>query len=163
MSAAAVEPLPAEAASCAAECCRISPAAKTPGTQVRIQMSVTPPAKHTAATRSQPDERTLMRGFHDTSQAADDIVHHYYSTSMLIHRIAGEAEPARDGYVSGGTRRNLDWVAPHTRWGGDVDESERLLLADAQTSGGLLIAGSVPCGVAIGELIANAGLTLVVG
>jgi hypothetical protein len=66
-SAAAAESLRAEAASCAAECCRISPAAKTPGMQVRIQMSVTPPANHT--TRSQPDKRTLMRGFHDTSHA----------------------------------------------------------------------------------------------
>ncbi|MGH3970905.1 MAG: selenide, water dikinase SelD [Mycobacterium sp.] len=74
----------------------------------------------------------------------------------------GAREALRDGFVSGGTRRNLDWVAPHTRWGG-VDESERLLLADAQTSGGLLIAGEVPGAVVIGELVANTGMELVVG
>ena len=38
---------------------------------------------------------------------------------------------ARDGYVSGGTRRNLDWVRPHADLVG-VDEDEALLLADAQ-------------------------------
>ena len=75
----------------------------------------------------------------------------------------GAREAVRDGYVSGGTRRNLDWVAPHTQWGGHVDQSERLLLADAQTSGGLLIAGEVPGAVVIGELIADAGTALAVG
>lgn len=45
----------------------------------------------------------------------------------------------RDGVVPGGTRRNLDYVAPHLHWDG-IDEIERLLLCDAQTSGGLLIA-----------------------
>ena len=67
-------------------------------------------------------------------------------------------EGARDalaaGYVSGGTRRNLEWVDPHIRWGGRAatDEGERLLLADAQTSGGMLIAGEVPGYPVIGEL-----------
>jgi selenide, water dikinase len=75
----------------------------------------------------------------------------------------GAREAVREGYVSGGTRRNLDWVAPHTQWGSRVQESERLLLADAQTSGGLLIAGEIPGAVVIGELIADTGVPLVVG
>ena len=54
----------------------------------------------------------------------------------------GAREALRDGYVSGGTRRNLDWVRPHLR--AAVDEDELLLLADAQTSGGLLVVGEVP-------------------
>jgi selenide,water dikinase len=68
-------------------------------------------------------------------------------------------EGARDaldaGFVSGGTRRNLEWVAPHVNWGGRTasDEGERLLLADAQTSGGLLVAGEVAGSPIIGELI----------
>ena len=68
-------------------------------------------------------------------------------------------EGARDaldaGYVSGGTRRNLEWVSPHVGWGGRTatDERERLLLADAQTSGGLLVAGEVPGSPIIGELV----------
>jgi selenide,water dikinase len=64
----------------------------------------------------------------------------------------GAHEAVRDGFVSGGTHRNLAWVAPHTSWGSRVDEAQRLLLADAQTSGGLLIAGEVPGGTVIGEL-----------
>jgi selenide,water dikinase len=55
------------------------------------------------------------------------------------------------GYLSGGTRRNLDWVKPHTDFGG-LGEDEQLLLADAQTSGGLLLAGEIPGGTVIGEL-----------
>jgi selenide, water dikinase len=75
----------------------------------------------------------------------------------------GAREAVRDGYVSGGTRRNLDWVAPHTQWGRHVSESERLLLADAQTSGGLLLAGEIPGAPVIGELIPDTGTPLVVG
>lgn len=40
----------------------------------------------------------------------------------------------------GGSRRNLEWVSPWTRFDDAVAQSDRLLLADAQTSGGLLIA-----------------------
>ncbi len=47
---------------------------------------------------------------------------------------------AEAGLVPGGTRRNLDFVSPHTTWKGDVGEEERLIACDAQTSGGLLIA-----------------------
>jgi selenide,water dikinase len=80
-----------------------------------------------------------------------------------VRYLDGAREAVRDGYVSGGTRRNLDWVAPHTQWGRHVDESERLLLADAQTSGGLLIAGEIPGAPVIGELVASTGVALVVG
>lgn len=75
----------------------------------------------------------------------------------------GAPEAARDGYVSGGTRRNLDWVSPHVRFAPLVKELDRLLLADAQTSGGLLIAGEVPGGVVIGELLEAGDTPLIVG
>src|SRR5690349_415008 len=65
------------------------------------------------------------------------------------------------GYVSGGTRRNLDWVRPHADLTA-VDEDEALLLADAQTSGGLLVAGEIPGAPVIGELVAFTGQTIVV-
>jgi selenide,water dikinase len=61
---------------------------------------------------------------------------------------------AAEGFVSGGTRRNLDWVRPHLDADG-VPELELLLLADAQTSGGLLVAGEVPGGTVIGEFVAE--------
>jgi selenide,water dikinase len=66
----------------------------------------------------------------------------------------GAREAVRDGYVSGGTRRNLEWVAPFTDFG-DTDADTRILLADAQTSGGLLVAGEVPGAPVIGELVAR--------
>ncbi|WP_432904818.1 selenide, water dikinase SelD [Micromonospora matsumotoense] len=66
--------------------------------------------------------------------------------------LPGARAAVRDGYVSGGTRRNLDWVAPWTGFG-STGEEDRLLLADAQTSGGLLLAGEVPGGTVIGELL----------
>ena len=44
--------------------------------------------------------------------------------------------------IPGGSTRNLEFVEPHTRFAADVSATDRLILADAQTSGGLLI--SVP-------------------
>ena len=55
------------------------------------------------------------------------------------------------GYVPGGSRRNLDWVRPHVD--AAVSEDELVLLADAQTSGGLLVAGEVPGYPVVGELV----------
>ena len=49
-------------------------------------------------------------------------------------------ELAAQGVLPGGSRRNLAWVSEWTRFDDDVAESDRLLLADAQTSGGLLVA-----------------------
>src|SRR5699024_6553853 len=59
---------------------------------------------------------------------------------MVLDRAAvplvdGAAEALRDGFVSGGTRRNLEWVRAHLRTSSDVTEEDLLLLADAQTSG----------------------------
>jgi selenium donor protein len=42
--------------------------------------------------------------------------------------------------VPGGTRDNLAFVEPHITWEEEVSQTQKLLLADAQTSGGLLIA-----------------------
>ncbi|WP_431961277.1 selenide, water dikinase SelD [Actinacidiphila sp. bgisy160] len=72
--------------------------------------------------------------------------------ASAVPYLDGAGAAAADGYVSGGTRRNLAWVAPHTDFGG-ADEVTRLLLADAQTSGGLLVAGEVPGAPVIGELV----------
>ncbi|MFY1586077.1 selenide, water dikinase SelD [Micromonospora sp. WMMD734] len=66
--------------------------------------------------------------------------------------LPGARAAVRDGHVSGGTRRNLDWVSPWTGFG-LTGETDQLLLADAQTSGGLLLAGEVPGGTVIGELL----------
>ena len=83
--------------------------------------------------------------------------------AAAVPYLAGARDSAAAGYVSGGTRRNLDWVRPHLDPGG-YDELELLLLADAQTSGGLLVAGEVPGGTVIGELVPARpdGATLVI-
>ena len=71
--------------------------------------------------------------------------------------IEGAADALRAGYIPGGSRRNLDWVRPHADLAG-VTEEDLLLLADAQTSGGLLLAGEIPGATVIGELVpARAG------
>ncbi|RVX46388.1 selenophosphate synthase [Nonomuraea polychroma] len=72
--------------------------------------------------------------------------------ARVVPLMEGAREAVRDGYVPGGSRRNLEWVAPHTDIG-TTDEETLLLLADAQTSGGLLIAGEIPGAPVIGELI----------
>ncbi len=95
-------------------------------------------------------------------------LHKLARASGVTARVDAAAVPyldgARDalaaGYVSGGTRRNLDWVRPHLD-AGPAGEDELLLLADAQTSGGLLVAGEVPGYPVIGELVpAVDGVTL---
>lgn len=53
--------------------------------------------------------------------------------------LAGVEALARADVIPGGTRRNHAGVADVVRWGG-LDEVHQLMLADAQTSGGLLIA-----------------------
>ncbi len=45
-----------------------------------------------------------------------------------------------EGLCPGGTRRNLRYAAPDVDFAPRIGEAEQLLLADAQTSGGLLIA-----------------------
>ncbi|MEK7850260.1 MAG: AIR synthase-related protein, partial [Deltaproteobacteria bacterium] len=51
-------------------------------------------------------------------------------------------EYVRDDIVPGGTKANLDFVNPCVQWGDGVSEDAKLVLSDAQTSGGMLI--SVP-------------------
>ena len=51
--------------------------------------------------------------------------------------LPGVRELAESGIAPGGSRRNRDWVAPSVDAGG-FGEVDVLLLADAQTSGGLL-------------------------
>jgi selenide,water dikinase len=71
--------------------------------------------------------------------------------------LPGAAELAGRGFVPSGTRSNLDFVAPHVAWG-ELPEVERLLLADAQTSGGLLIAVPAERTGALGEALEARGV-----
>jgi selenide,water dikinase len=74
--------------------------------------------------------------------------------AAAVPYLLGARDAVRDGFVSGGSRRNLAWVDSHVGWSGRAatDGDERLLLADAQTSGGLLVCGELPGAPIIGEL-----------
>jgi selenide,water dikinase len=125
------------------------------------------------ASNRQASERAVLAGW----QCATDVtgfglLGHAYKlarasgvTAVIdaaaVPYLDGAREAARDGYVSGGTRRNLDWVRPHTALD-TVDELEALLLADAQTSGGMLIVGEIAGGTVIGELVPSGENTVIV-
>ena len=84
-------------------------------------------------------------------------------TGAVIDRSAvplveGAAEALRDGYISGGTRRNLDWVSPNVEAANGITEEDLLVLADAQTSGGLLVVGELPGYPVIGYTTDRAGV-----
>ncbi len=74
--------------------------------------------------------------------------------------LEGTRRAAGSGHVPGGSRRNLEWVRPHLA--SEVDEDELLLLADAQTSGGLLLAGEIPGAPVIGYFAEEAEMALAV-
>jgi len=59
-----------------------------------------------------------------------------------VPTFTGTEARVSQGFVPGGTRDNLRYVEACTRFDDDVVESQRLILADAQTSGGLVIAVS---------------------
>lgn len=54
-----------------------------------------------------------------------------------VPMLPGVRQLAADGVVPGGSRRNLQWVEPMLD-PGEVDETDVTVLADAQTSGGLV-------------------------
>ncbi len=71
--------------------------------------------------------------------------------AAAVPYVGGARESIAAGFVPGGSRRNLDWVRPHLT--SDLDEEELVLLADAQTSGGLLVVGELPGHPVVGEIV----------
>ena len=74
---------------------------------------------------------------------------------------SGADSPKGPGAFPGGSRRNLDWVRPHADLGA-VPEDTALLLADAQTSGGLLLGGEIPGAPVIGEFVPRRDAVVIV-
>ena len=75
-------------------------------------------------------------------------LHHLALGAGCGARLFADAVPLFDGVralasagvMPAGSVKNLRYVEPHTRFAAEVGETQRLILADAQTSGGLLIA-----------------------
>ncbi|HWG01265.1 MAG TPA: selenide, water dikinase SelD [Trebonia sp.] len=87
--------------------------------------------------------------------------------SAVVHADAvpllpGALELTAAGYVSGGTRNNISYLAPWVSLSAGVPEDVAVLLQDAQTSGGLLLATSSPDALRA-ELAARDVLAAVVG
>lgn len=95
--------------------------------------------------------------------------------SDAVPVLSAAKELARRQVVPGGTRSNQQWLAPHVVWDEDIDLVTRVLLCDAQTSGGLLIAvpsenadtlaaalqrQHVPVVARIGEIVAGSTLNV---
>ena len=53
--------------------------------------------------------------------------------------IQGAFELAQKGFIPGGTKNNLDFVLSDVDFSNDISKEQMYLMADAQTSGGLLI------------------------
>jgi selenide, water dikinase len=79
--------------------------------------------------------------------------------AATVPYLEGARDSLANGFVPGGSRRNLDWARPQLN-DVAVDDDELLLLADAQTSGGLLVAGEIPGHPVIGELVAGSGIAV---
>jgi selenide, water dikinase len=75
--------------------------------------------------------------------------------AAAVPYVDGARASLAQGFVPGGSRRNLEWVAPYVD--AHVSEDELLLLADAQTSGGLLVAGELAGHPVVGRLVRRAG------
>lgn len=72
--------------------------------------------------------------------------------ASAVPLLPGALDLARAGHVPGGTRRNLD-AARLVDWG-EAGELTRIMLCDAQTSGGLLAAGrGLVTGTPIGRVV----------
>ena len=71
--------------------------------------------------------------------------------AAAVPYLEGARRSLAEGFISGGSRRNLEWVQPHLS--STVSDEELLLLADAQTSGGLLVAGEVPGSPVVGQFV----------
>jgi cysteine desulfurase len=60
--------------------------------------------------------------------------------SSAIPILDGAIDAARSGSAPGGTMSNMEFVSDKVDWSGEIEPATRIVLCDAQTSGGLLAA-----------------------
>src|SRR5688572_10215648 len=93
-----------------------------------------------------------LRGMLQASGAAARL---RFGAIPLIH---GVLDFARDGVVPGGSQKNLANFGKTTRFDGSWSDAERLAVADAQTSGGLLLSVPAAKADAMAEALKKRGL-----
>jgi selenide,water dikinase len=79
----------------------------------------------------------LLGHLSELCQASDVSATLWYERLVFL---PGVAALAQQGIVPGGTKRNLEHVRPWTVFSADLEPWQQLLVADAQTSGGLVLA-----------------------
>ncbi len=97
----------------------------------------------------------LLGHLHEVLRASD------VSVTVEWERVPfldGIEELAADGIVPGGSRRNLETISRFTEFG-ELDDVGRIMLADAQTSGGLLVAVDAPLEAAFLQALEDEGVT----
>jgi len=77
--------------------------------------------------------------------------------AAAIAVLPGVRELAAAGILPGGTKANLEFVAERTTFPAGMAEADRLVLADAQTNGGMLAAVDAKAAPKILATLANAG------
>jgi selenide,water dikinase len=83
-------------------------------------------------------------------------------SAAAVPLLPGAVDLTADGYVSGGTRNNMAYLEPWASISPAVPAEVAILLQDAQTSGGLLLATSAPDAL-VAELTARGTIAAVVG
>jgi cysteine desulfurase len=78
--------------------------------------------------------------------------------SEKVPLIAGIKDLVLAGAIPGGTKNNLEFVAHITKWSSNITDLMQLILCDAQTSGGLLIALPEKDGHALQSQLKAAGV-----
>jgi len=83
-------------------------------------------------------------------------------SAAAVPLLPGALELTAAGYVSGGTRNNMAYLEPWASIAASVPADVAVLLQDAQTSGGMLLASASP-GALIAELGRRGALAAIVG
>jgi len=91
-----------------------------------------------------------------------EVAHGSHATAVLhseaVPIIAAARELADFGIIPGGTIRNMTFIEPQVAWNPAIDDLQRTLLCDAQTSGGLLIAVAPEKATALEQALAAHGV-----
>jgi selenide,water dikinase len=95
-------------------------------------------------------------------------LHEMLAASGVSARVSAAAVPTfarvhefiASGTVPGGTERNRTAAAAYTTWSSGVDASLQILLCDAQTSGGLLLAVAPEAVTDVAEALVRAGTSV---